>query len=100
MIAAQDEGVARAFEHGGHAASIGFDARRPRIVESPSVNGTPEVGVQLEVGAAPLVAHRLEDSLEVRLSFGMRAIQRIPGSPAPAAEGDAIGTKRLCPHRL
>ena len=48
---------------------------------------SPEVSVQLEVGAAPLVSHGAEESLEVLLHLWIRPIQRVPWSSAPALEG-------------
>ena len=95
MVAAEDERVAAAAQHRRHAAPIGLDARRARIVEAAAVNRAPEVGVELEIRAAPLVAHRREDALEMRLRFRMRAVERVPRATAPAAERDAIGAQRL-----
>ena len=95
MIASEDEAVAGALEHGLHAAAIGFDARGFGIVEVAAVHRAPEVGVELEVSHAPLVAHGAEDGLQVLLHFGIGAVERVPGAAAPALEGDLVGGERL-----
>src|SRR5689334_15274251 len=95
MIAAEDEGVACAAEYGLHAAAVGFDAGRLRVVEAAAVHRAPEVRVELEVSDAPLPAHGAEDALEVLLDFGVGAIERVPRAVAPALEGDLAGGERL-----
>ena len=95
VIAAEDEAVARAAQDRLHPAAVGFDARRPRIVEASAVHRAPEVRVELEVGAAPFLPHRAEHVLEVLLHLGMRAVERVPGAAPPAAEGDLVRAQRL-----
>src|SRR5206468_11035939 len=57
VVAAEQEAVAGALDDRLHAAAVGLDAGGGGIVEVAAVDGAPEVGVQLEVGAAPVVAH-------------------------------------------
>src|SRR5450759_2142821 len=95
MIAAQDEGIARAAQDRLHAAAIGFDAGGFGVVHLAAVHGAPEVGVELEIGHAPFLAHGAEDVLQVLLYLGVGAIERVPGAAAPSLEGDLVGGERL-----
>src|SRR5438552_6813355 len=94
MIAAEKKSVSRAAADCAHAAAVGVDACRVRIAESASVHRSPEVRVELEVGAAPFLAHRPEHALEVRLRLGMGAVDRVPRTVPPSAERHAIGSQR------
>src|SRR5205085_7438408 len=94
MIAAENETLARASSNGPHAAPIRFDARRAPVRKMAAVHRPPEVRVELEVGAAPLTAHRAKDRFEMSLSLRVRAVQRVPGAAPPAAEGDAVRAQR------
>ena len=94
MIAAEHERVAGAAKDRRHAAPIRFDARRARIVEAAAVKRAPEIRVELEVRAAPLVPHGSEQPLEMLLHVGVRAVERVPWASPPAAECDAIGAQR------
>src|SRR5258706_11782336 len=87
MVAAQDKTVVGAAQYRLDAAPIGFNPRCIRIVKAPSVYGAPKIGVEFEVGAAPLPAHRAKDQLEVFLSLRMCPVQRIPRTSPPTAEG-------------
>ena len=60
-----------------------------------AVHGAPEVGVELEISHAPLLAHGAEDVLQVLLHLGVGAIERVPRAVAPALEGDLVGGERL-----
>src|ERR1051326_6109175 len=95
MIAAENETLARAAQDGLHAAPVGFDACRARIVEAASVHGAPEVAIEFEIGAAPLLTHGAKDHLQMFLGLQVRAIERIPRPAPPAAERDAVGAQRL-----
>src|ERR1035437_8207931 len=95
MIAAQDEAIARAAQDRKHTAAIGFDAGGFGVVQLAAVHGAPKVGVELEIGPAPLLAHGAEDVLQVPLHLGVGAIECIPGTAAPALEGDLAGGQRL-----
>src|SRR5262245_40075963 len=95
MIAAKDEGIAGALQHCLHTAAIGLDACSARIVKPSAVNRAPEVCIELEIGAAPLLAHRPKDVCQVRLRVRMRAVERVPGPAAPAAKRDPIRPQRL-----
>src|SRR5918993_4594142 len=94
MVTTKDERIPGPAQHCGHAAPVGLDARRARIVKVAAVNRTPEVCIQLEIRAAPLIAHGRKDTFEMRLRVRMRAVDRVPGAPPPAAEGDSIGAER------
>ena len=78
-----------------HAAAVGFDARRFGVVESAPMHGAPEIGVELEVRAAPIGPHRAEQIFEVRLSLGVGSVERIPRAAPPSAEGDLVRRERL-----
>src|SRR5205085_755507 len=95
LIAAKDETIARAREHRLHAAPVGLDARRARVVETAAVNRAPEVRIELEVGDAPLAPHRAEDCGEVLLHCRVCAVEHVPRAVPPAAESDAVGAQRL-----
>src|SRR5688500_5064098 len=95
MVTPEDERIAGAAPHCGHAAPVGLNARRARIVEVAAVNGSPEVRIELEIRAAPLFAHRRKDMLEMRLRFRMRTVDRVPRTTAPPAERDAVSAQRL-----
>src|SRR5215472_5552569 len=63
------------------------------------MHGSPEVGVQFEVGAAPVLAHGAEDFFEMLLHFRMRSMQSVPGSVPPSGEGNLAGNQGfvVCP---
>ncbi len=67
MVAPENEAVACAADDRVHAAAVGLDAGRARVVEPPAVHRTPEVRVELEVRAAPFGVHDVENALQVRL---------------------------------
>src|SRR5262249_21278638 len=88
MIASENEALLRTAKNSLHSAAIGFDAGGVRVVETAAVHCAPEVRVQFEIGAAPFLAHRAEQALQMFLRFGMRAIKRVPGPAPPSAERD------------
>src|SRR5688500_18519397 len=73
-----------------HPPPVGLEARGAWIVEAAAVDRAPEIRVELEVGHAPPLAHGAEDLLEMCLRARMRAVHRVPGPAAPAAEGHAV----------
>ena len=68
-------------------APVAFDARGFAVVKMAAVHGAPEVGVKLEIRATPLVAHGVEQVLQMLLRVGMCSIQGVPGAAAPPTEG-------------
>src|SRR5438876_4442555 len=94
MIAAEEKRVARAAHDRLHPATVRLDPRRVRIVETAAVHRAPEVRVELEVRAAPLLAHRRKETLEMLLDVRMRAVERVPRAATPASERHAIGAQR------
>src|SRR5262249_40626890 len=94
MIAAEEESIARATRNRRHAAPVGFNPRRARIMEPSAVHRAPEGRIELEVGAPPLLAHRAEYALEVCLRLRMRSVDRVPRTAAPSAERHTIGSQR------
>src|SRR5262249_10130178 len=94
MIAPKNEAIAGAFEDGLHASTVGLDAGRGRVVKTAAMDRSPEVGVELEVGAPPFVAHRAKDSFEVCLGAGVCPIENVPGAMTPTAESHAVRPQR------
>src|SRR5258706_6385974 len=94
MIATQDKTVAGAAQDRGHPRAISIDASSLGVVELSSVDRSPEVGVQLEVCASPIPAHRTEEILKVFLHFRMRSVQGEPRPASPSAEGNLIRRHR------
>src|SRR5262249_41537296 len=95
MVAAKYESIARATKNRLHPAPVGFNTRRAWIVKTTAVHRAPEVGVELEIRAAPFAPHCAEDHFEMFLSFRMRAIERVPGAAPPSAEGDFVRAQGL-----
>src|SRR5262249_36756509 len=54
MIASQDETVAGTAKDCLHAAPIRFDARGIWIVKLSSMDSAPKIGIEFEIGAAPV----------------------------------------------
>src|SRR6266699_4752532 len=94
MIAAEKKRVAGAAEDRPHAAAVRLDPCRARIVQTAAVHRAPEVRVEFEVGAAPLLAHRSKQMLEMILDCRMRSIECVPWPAPPAAERHPIGPQR------
>ena len=63
----------------------------------PPRHAAPEIGIQLEIGAAPLLSHGAEHLIEIFAGFRMRTVQHVPWSAAPAAETVLCRRKRLFP---
>src|SRR5262245_32535533 len=95
MIAAENKAGTCSADDRRHASAVGLDSRRARIVEAAPVHSTPEVGVELEVGAAPFPPHSPKDSFDMLLCFGMCAVKRVPRTVPPTAERDSIRTQRF-----
>ena len=95
MIAAKNEAPARSATNCRQSPPISLDTSGLGIMEAATVHCTPEIGVELEIGAAPLVAHGAEYFFQVLLHFRMRPIQRVPRSMSPSAKGDLAGRQRL-----
>ena len=64
------------------------------IVEPAAMHRAPEIGVELEIGATPFLAHGAKELFEMPLHLGMRAVERVPWPAPPAAERHAIGSQR------
>src|SRR5260370_42615915 len=94
MIAAQNEAVPGAAQDRLHPAPVSFDAGRLRIVEHAAMHGAPEVRIELEVGATPLLAHGPEEAFQMLLRFRMRSIKRVPRPVSPPAEGHFVCGQR------
>ena len=58
------------------------------------MDGAPEVGIQLEVADAQLMAQMMEQPAQVGLYFRMGTIEHIPGGTTPTAIGDPLGRQR------
>src|SRR5438105_2403523 len=95
MVATQNETISRAAADGFHALPVGLNARRFGIMEPTTVDRAPEIRIELEVGAAPLFAHRAERLLEMLLHLGMSAIQHVPWSVPPSAKSYLAGHQRF-----
>src|SRR5215475_10125355 len=95
MVAAQNEAVASPTADGLHAAPISLDASGLGIVKPAAMHGPPEIGVKLEVRAAPLLAHGVESLFEMFLYFRVSSVERIPRSVAPSSESDLAGDEGL-----
>src|SRR5258708_21601612 len=93
VIATQDETVARAAQDRPHSVAIGFDARGLGIVERATMHSAPEIRVELEVGAAPVVAHGPDELFVMLFDLAMRSVEPVPAAMPPSAEGHAIGTQ-------
>jgi hypothetical protein len=64
-------------------------------VEPAAVQCAPEVGVEFEISAAPLVAHRVEEAHKVLLNFRMSSVERKSRAMAPSLERHFVGRERL-----
>src|SRR5262245_44211587 len=95
MVAAKDKTVSSAGANGLHAPAVSLDARGFGIMESTAVHGAPEIGVELEIAAPPLLAHGVEDFPQVLLHFRVRPIERVPRSMPPPAKRYQAGHKRF-----
>src|SRR5258708_36748828 len=100
MIATENETISGAAANRLHPATIGFDTGRIRIAKVSTMNRTPKVCVEFEMGAAPLTAHRAKDYFQMLLGFRVCSVEDIPGSDRPTAEGHPICTQRLGVHIL
>src|SRR5262245_54037581 len=94
MVATEQKCVAGPAPDRLHAATIGLDARSLWIVKAPAVHRTPEIGVELEVAAAPFRAHRPEYRFKMCLRARMCTVDRVPRTATPSAESHAIGPQR------
>src|SRR5258708_4224782 len=95
MVAAKNKTVSRAAANRFHALAIGLYPRCPGIMEPPAVHRAPEIGVELEVSAAPLFAHGAEGFFKMLLHLGMSAVERIPRAVTPSAKSYLAGNERL-----
>src|SRR5260221_9308161 len=95
MIAAQNETTSRAPANGFHTLAVGLYAGGFGIMEPSAMHRAPEIGIEFEIGAAPLFAHGAEGLLEMLLHRGMSAIQHIPGSVPPSAKRYLAGHERF-----
>src|SRR4026209_857224 len=94
MIAAEDETVSGAAQDGLHHASVRFDTRPPGVVEAAAVDRAPEVRVELEIGHAPVAAHRAKYVFEMRLHVRMGTVEDVPRTTTPAPERHLVGAQR------
>ena len=60
-----------------------------------AVNRAPVIGVEFEIGYAPLFAHGAENLGQMFLRVGIGAVEHAPGSVRPAAKADLAGIQRL-----
>src|SRR5689334_22555253 len=91
MIAAKDKTVACAANDSLHAAAVRLDARCLGIVQAAAVHGAPEIRIQLEISAPPLIPHGPEERFQVLLNVRVCPVERVPGTSPPPAEGHHVG---------
>src|SRR5215813_11513676 len=99
MIAAKYETIIRASQHGSHALPVRFNTRGTAVMERSAMNCSPEVSVELEVSAAPIMTHCVKHFFQMGLRFRMRAIDYVPWPSTPATKGDSVRSQRL-PRRI
>src|SRR5215211_9067245 len=90
MITTENETNTRARKYRLHPAPVGFNARRPPVLKTSAMYGAPKIGIKFKIGAAPILAHRPKDLLQMFLRFGVRAVERIPGTAPPTAKSDLV----------
>src|SRR6266576_7169214 len=90
MIAAEHKTVSRPSQDRLHTAPVSFNASGARIMEFAAMDRAPEVGVKLEIGAAPFASHGSEQLREVFLHFGVRTVQYVPWSVPPASKRNPV----------
>src|SRR5215469_7048595 len=93
MVAAEDEPVTGAAPDRFHAATIGLNACGLAIMEATAVHRTPEIGIEFEIRAAPLIPHSAKQLLKVLLNFRMRTVENQPRAVPPTAKCHAIRRK-------
>ena len=74
-------------------AAIRFGAAHSRIVKKTAGQGAPEQGAEFEIVDAPLASHAPKHLLKVILNVRMRAIQPVPWTVPPSAEGRFVGVE-------
>src|SRR5215510_1492342 len=95
MIASQNETISSTMSNRLHASAVSLDTCGCRVVKAATMHCAPEVGIQFEVRAAPVLPHGAEDFLEMLLHFRMRSIQSVPGCVPPSGEGHLAGNQRF-----
>src|SRR5258706_2756529 len=95
MVATEQKRVARPTADRLHSAAVGFHARGLWVVMAAAVQGAPEVGIHLEISAAPILTHGAEHIFEMFLRTRVRAVDRVPRAVPPSAEADRVRWQRL-----